>query len=91
MLHELYCIRDTKTEVYGKPFTQHARGEALRTATQVANDPQTLIGQYPEDYDLYYLGKYNDQDGAFKLEPSPSHVLKMITLKKLPAISPNVI
>jgi len=78
MLHELYSIRDSKTEVFGQPFQQKTRQEAERTFVSLSNDQTTFIGKYPEDYDLFFLGQYDDNTGKFKLTDSPTHVLKAI-------------
>lgn len=78
MLHEVYSIRDAKTEVFSPPFLQKARGEAERSFSQLSNDPETSIGRYPEDFDLYYLGQFNDNSGAYTLLDTPKHIIKAI-------------
>lgn len=82
MLHELYSIRDSKSEVYGQPFAQKTEAEAKRTFVAVSNDKTTFIGKYPEDYDLFALGHYDDNTGQIKPFPSPKHILKAINCVK---------
>lgn len=82
MLHEVYSIRDSKTEVFSPPFLQKARGEAERSFNQLANDPQTFVGRYPEDYDLYYMGQFNDNSGAYTLLDTPKHIMKAVQVLK---------
>lgn len=78
MLHEVYSVRDSKTEVFGQPFLQKAKGEAERSFQALANDPQTFVGKYPDDFDLYYLGQYDDHSGAFNVLQTPKHIMKAI-------------
>jgi hypothetical protein len=80
MLHEVYAIRDSKAEMFHPPFLQKAKGEAERTFKQLANDPQTSVGSFPEDYDLYYVGKFDDNSGLYSLLDSPKHQLKAINV-----------
>lgn len=74
----LFTIRDTKGEIYNKPFPQLTKNEALRTFADLAKDPQTNIAQHPEDYDLYYLGTYDTTTGKIEALESPAHIVKAI-------------
>lgn len=81
MLLKAYSIRDQKGEVFNNPFFQKTHGEAERSFKQAVNDDQTTISKYPEDFDLYYLGEYNDQTGVFQSLDTPQHIAKAIALK----------
>lgn len=74
-LLKMFSIRDTKGEIFNPPFFARSHGEAERQFHRAAMDPQTTISQFPEDYDLYYLGEYDDFDGSIKCEPSPKLVM----------------
>jgi len=39
-----------------------------------------MVAKYPEDYDLYYLGEYNDQNGLISPLDTPQHMLKAISV-----------
>lgn len=82
MLHKVYAIRDAKAEFFGTPFLQKTEGEAERTFTTLANDTQTQIGQSPTDYDLYYLGQFDDNTGKYELQDTPTHRIKAVNLIK---------
>jgi len=71
-----YTIRDTKAEAFGAPFFQKTHGEAERNFTALVRDSQSMLYKFPDDYDLYYLGTYNDADGKFTLLDAPEHLLK---------------
>lgn len=81
MLLKAFTIRDTKAEVFNTPFFQKTHGEAERSFKKLATDPQSMVGQYPDDYDLYYIGEYDDQTGKLIVTDSPQHVAKAIMVK----------
>lgn len=82
MILKIFSIRDAKTEVYNAPFYQKTMGEAERNFHTTVNDSKTTISQYPEDYDLYYLGEYDDNTGQFKALDTPQHVMKAVDVTK---------
>lgn len=81
MQSKLFTIRDTKAEFYGPPFVKKTPGEAERDFKSLVNDPKSNVHLYPEDYDLFMLGTYDDLTGKMELLPSPQHVVKAINLK----------
>lgn len=80
----MYSVRDSKAEVYNVPFYFQTHGEAERSFTQVANDPKTNINQFPEDFDLYHLGTYDQITGIMTPLQTPQHMLKAIAVVKKP-------
>jgi len=76
-----FTIRDSKAECFNTPFFQKSHGEAERSFREIANDQKSMISKYPEDYDLYYLGTYNDQTGLIDPLVTPQHVAKAIAVK----------
>lgn len=91
MLHEVYAIRDSKAEMFHAPFLQKAKGEAERTFTQIANDPETSVGRFPDDYDLYYIGKFDDNSGLYTTLDTPKHQLKAINVLKSKTVSQETV
>lgn len=82
MIQKAFSIRDSKAEVYFPPFYQKTTGEAERSFAQLVNDPQTMVGKFPEDYDLYLIGEWNDQTGLLIPLDTPLHVMKGISVPK---------
>lgn len=76
-----FSIRDAKSEVFNTPFFQKTHGEAERTFRQLVTNSESMPGKYPEDYDLYYLGEYDDQTGLLASLPTPQHLIKAVQLK----------
>lgn len=81
MILKIYSIRDSKGEMYGPPFFQKTAGEAERSFRTLVNDEKSMTSKYPEDFDLYYLGDYDDQIGKITPLDTPSHLCKAIQLK----------
>lgn len=78
MTFKMYSIRDTKTETYQPPWCKSTHGEAEREFRTVCNDKNSRLNMYPEDFDLYYLGEYDDVSGKMKCEDSPQHIIKAV-------------
>lgn len=79
---KIFSIRDTKGEIYNTPFFQKTHGEAERSFTSLMNDQNTMIAKYPEDFDLYFIGEFDDQSGKITHLDSPQHLVKAINLRK---------
>lgn len=80
MTQKTYSVRDSKTEIFSPPFMAHTHGEAERNFKQACQDTQSQICKFPEDYDLYYLGEYDNNTGKFSLIDTPQHLVKAIQL-----------
>lgn len=84
---KIFSIRDQKAEVFNTPFFQKSHGEAERNFTTLVNDEKSTPSQFPDDFDLYFLGTYNDQSGLVKSLDTPQHVVKAVSLKRSQKIS----
>lgn len=76
-----FSIRDQKSEVFNTPFFQKTHGEAERSFRELVTDQKSMVHKYPEDYDLYFIGTYNDQTGLIKPLDTPQHMLKAVQIK----------
>ena len=77
-----FSIRDAKAGVFNTPFFQKSIGEAERNFDKLVKDPTSMVAQYPDDFDLYYLGDYDDQSGNIKSLDTPQHLTKAALLKQ---------
>jgi len=82
MILACFTIHDSKAEAYMQPFFFPTRGLAIRTFTDMANDSQSNIGRYPEDYTLFEIGHYDDQNATFQNHLTPVAVIKALDLVK---------
>lgn len=88
MEKKIYSIKDSQTGIYNPPFYQHTHGEAERTVKGLLADPNALPAQYPEHFDLYYLGIFDDNTGKLEALDTPQHVIKLDQLTK--KVSPEL-
>lgn len=75
-----FSIRDSKGEVFHPPFYKKTMGEAERDFQTLCKDEKSTTAQYPDDFDLYYLGTYDDQSGLFKSLDTPQHMIKAVNV-----------
>jgi len=87
MLLKMFSIRDQKAETFNSPFFQSTHGEAERAFRTAVHDSKTQLHQYPEDFDLYFLGEYDNQSGVISPLDTPQHMVKAISCIK-PQIEP---
>lgn len=78
MQMQVFSIFDQKAKVFNLPFFKHTAAEAERDFTAVVRDPKSVPGQFPEDFDLYHVGEYDDQTGIIKSLDTPQHIIKAI-------------
>jgi len=55
----IYTILDLKSGYAEHLYLFRTDEEARRAFAELANDPQTKIGKYPEDYAIFKVGKWN--------------------------------
>lgn len=81
---QLISVRDSKGETFHPPRATKTIGEAERNFQHAVNEKVegNFLNQYPEDFDLYHLGTFDDQTGKMKLFDSPRHLHKAISFKK---------
>jgi hypothetical protein len=75
---KIYSIRDAKTEYFSAPFFNHTHGEAERNFKKACDDKNSNLNQFPEDYDLYCLGDYDDNSGQITPLDTPQHITKAV-------------
>lgn len=91
MTKKIFSIRDSKAGIFHQPFFKNSHGEAERDFNALVNtdNPNGMINKYPEDFDLYYLGEYDDVLGTFKSLDTPQHIVKAVLVKRDQIIGQN--
>lgn len=82
MILKVYSIRDQKGEIFNTPFFKKTHGEAERDFRSLVGDEKSFVNKYPEDFDLYYLGQYDDNTGKFDPIDTPQHIVKAVQFKE---------
>lgn len=77
---KIYSIRDAKGEIFNQPFYKKTHGEAERDFQTLCKDEKSMPHQYPEDFDLYFLGHYDDQTGKIQSLDTPQHITKAVNV-----------
>lgn len=62
----LFNVFDDKTQVFCAPFCALTHSAALRDFAHAANDKNSQIGRYPNDYTLFCIGEYDDTTGLIE-------------------------
>jgi hypothetical protein len=78
MIWKMYSVRDAKAEVFKPPFYKQTHGEAERDFRMLCNDEKSIVAKYPEDFDLWYMGEFDDCSGKMQSLSSPQHIIKAI-------------
>lgn len=84
MKTNIYSIFDTAAGVYQKPTFARSDGEIMREFQNICVDKEHPCGEHPEDYSLFRLGTFNDQNGLVVNEDNECLCtgLEMLALKR---------
>jgi hypothetical protein len=67
MIYEVFSVYDAKAEAFLPPFILPKQAQAKRAFSQCVNSPDHQFGANPDDYTLFSLGNFNDEDGQHLL------------------------
>jgi len=81
-LLSMFTIHDSKAEAYLQPFFS-ANIETARREFATAVNKEGQFNRWSEDYSLFYLGQFDQNEGTTTLETSPKHICNAITLKEV--------
>lgn len=75
----MYSILDIKSGVYSKPFIALNHAVAARTVSAAMQHQDTDLSAHPQDYDLYCIGSFDDQEGILTPQ-TREHVTSLHTI-----------
>lgn len=83
MKYLVLAVRDRKADAFGTPTYHVSRGSAIRGFGDEINRPaeNNMFHHHPEDFDLWELGTYSDQNGKFELHEDPVQIAIGLDLK----------
>ena len=67
MKQKIFTIHDKKAEAHFPPFYMPNLSMAIRTFGDMVNNAESQISNHPEDYTLYELGEWEDNDATFTI------------------------
>lgn len=65
----LVSIFDSKTRTWSEPVSVPNVPTACRMADQMVRNSKSIHSQYPEDFSLWNIGDFDQDDGDFELRP----------------------
>lgn len=64
MRSNVYSVYDRASGIYDRPFISHSDAAAVRAFSDIASDADHPIGKHPEDFTLYRVGTWEDNNGT---------------------------
>lgn len=62
------AIYDNKAETFFAPNVAKTKADFIRSVQIEAKNPQSMLNQFPADYDLYVLASWDDKQGFDDLD-----------------------
>lgn len=64
MQTKAFAARDSRLGIFMPPFFMQHTGQALRAWEQSCNDPKSSMNQYPDDFQLFEVGAFDEDNGV---------------------------
>lgn len=75
---KIYSIFDKKVGAYGPVMSFQNEVDAKRYFGACVVNSDTIVGMYPEDYVLTYVGEFDDASGCITADNMPTHVVEAL-------------
>jgi hypothetical protein len=82
MLQKVFTIYDAKAEAYLPPFYMKTTGEAERAVTMHVNEQDHNFNKFAEDFTLFELGEFDNENGQFNLLATPHAISVLVHYKR---------
>jgi hypothetical protein len=89
MIIQVFSINDKKSATYSTPQFYENSVHAMRSLQVLANDKNTTVGIFPDDFELYHIGEYDTQSGRVKMFEKYTFVTSAKSLVREEKIIPN--
>lgn len=66
MNFQIFSVFDTKVQSFGLPFFAVNKGAAIRTISDAAADPSTMLNRHPNDFALFLIGEFDSMAGSVR-------------------------
>lgn len=81
-LIKMFIIRDTEAQICHTPFFNRSTTVAKRMVASTVNNPESLIHDYPNQFQLHLIGYYDDTTGNVTLIEGDTLICQLDSLKK---------
>ena len=75
---KVVTVYDVKSLTYSAPMVHKTTGLALRSFEQACKDPKTQLYNYPEDFIMFEIGEWDDQECTISMFKAPKPIGKAI-------------
>lgn len=76
MRKPVYAVRDSALQAFMNPFVAPSRGIALRSFMDEANRSESEMFKHPKDYELFWLGWFDEDSGHLEPLIAPESVAR---------------
>lgn len=76
MVYHIFSIKDRAIDAFLRPFYAVHRNQAVRIFTDEINNNQSDMFKHNIDYDLYYLGTWDDQTAQTNQTTTPELIIR---------------
>lgn len=80
MLKQIYSVKDEKIGLFIGPFFSNGVVDALRSLTIAANDANSNLNRFSQDFSLYHLGTLDDESGKITTLNNPELITTVLQL-----------
>jgi len=74
MKYVVVAVHDRALDAYNRPFMVPTRGAAIRAFGDEINKKEGQMRGHEDDFDLYELGSWDDETGAFDNSTPPQQI-----------------
>lgn len=78
-MFQVYAVFDKKAKVFASPYIAKHQAEAVRNIARVANDENSSLNKYAEDFALYLVCQFSEESAIVK-ECVPEMVTEIAVL-----------
>lgn len=90
MMLRVYSVFDAKLASFGRPWYEMTDASAIRVFSDAVNDgsnPANQWHKHPEDFSLFYLGDFTDDDGGIRPQVPPVSLVSASAIYVAPGLS----
>jgi len=80
MKTSMYSLFDRKVGAYSQPFYAFNHQVAQRCLRGVVSDHRSIVAQSPADFDLYFVGEFDDASALVVAAQPPVHVCNAVAV-----------
>ena len=86
----MFSVRDIASGVFLQPFVARSETDAKRQLSTAFDDPmflQTPAGKFPQEFEVYVVADFDDDNGQIRSVFPPSLVCRLSDLRPVPPSS----